>query len=75
MRGAAERFRDELRAAAEDGTVAARERMNQTGGFVAEAIGGAGEHVRAAIEGTGSQIAMITSEVTSKASQDLLGPI
>ena len=75
MRGAAERFRDELRAAAEEGTVAARERMNQTGDYVASLIGGAGEQVRTAIEGTGREITAITGEVTAKASQDLLGPL
>ena len=75
MRMAAERLREELSAAAEDGAAAARERMEQTGSEVAAVIGGAGERVQAAIEGTAQRIAAITGEMTEKASEDLLGPI
>ena len=75
MRGAAERFREELSKATEEGTVAARERMDRSGGDVARVIDGAGDRVRSAIEGTGRQIAAITGEVTDKAGRDLLGPM
>ena len=75
MRGAAERFRQELSKATEEGTVAARERMERSGGDVARVIDGAGDRVRSAIEGTGREIAAITGEVTEKAGRDLLGPM
>ena len=75
MRGAAERFREELSKATEEGTVAARERMDRSGGDVARVIDGAGDRVRNAIEGTGREIAAITGEVTEKAGRDLLGPM
>ena len=75
MHDAAQRLRDELRTAAEEGAVAARTRMDQTGKEVGEMIGGTGEQVRSAIEGTGRVIAEIAGEVTAKASHDLLVPI
>lgn len=75
MRGAAERFREELAKATEEGTAAARERMNRSGDDVARVIDGAGDTVRNAIEGTGREIAAITGEVTEKAGRDLLGPM
>ena len=75
MRGAAERFRTELAKATEEGAVAAQQRMDRSGDEVARIIGGAGDQVRNAIEGTGREIASITGEVTEKAGRDLLGPM
>ena len=75
MRGAAERFREELSKATEEGAAAARDRMDRTGGDVVRVIDGAGEQVRNAIEGTGREIAAITDQVTEKAGRDLLGPM
>lgn len=75
MRGAAERFRDELSKATEAGAAAARERMDRTGGDVARVIDGAGEQVRNAIEGTGRDIARVTGEVTETVGKNLLAPM
>lgn len=75
MRVAAERFREEISKAAEEGAATARERMESSGGDVATVIGGAGEQVRSAIEGTGREIAAVTGAVTEKAAQNLLGPM
>ena len=75
MRGAAERFREELSKATEEGALAARERMDRSGGDVARVIDGAGDRVRNAIEGTGREIAAITGQVTENAGRDLLGPM
>lgn len=75
MRVAAERFREEISKAAEEGAATARERMETSGGDVATVIGGAGEQVRSAIENTGRDIAAVTGAVTEKAAQDLLGPM
>ena len=75
MRVAAERFREEISKAAEEGATTARERMESSGGDVATVIGGAGEQVRSAIEGTGREIAAVAGAVTEKAAQNLLGPM
>ncbi len=75
MHEAAKRFRDELTKATEEGGMAARERMNQTGDDVAKALDGAGDKVRSVIEGTGRKIVAITGEVAAQAGRDLVGPL
>lgn len=75
MRNAAEAFKNELEQAARSGSQAAGARMSAAGSEASEAIGAAGKSVLDALGATSQEIVRLTSSLSEKASQELLGPL